>query len=43
MERQEYEQVKFTKDTVIPELPAPKERLKEPSKADFDKEMALED
>ena len=43
MERPEYEHVEFTKDTVIPDMPSKEERLKEPSKADFDKEMGAED
>lgn len=43
MERQEYEKVDFTQDTVIPPMPSKEERLREPSKADFDKEMGAED
>jgi len=43
MERIEYEKVQFTEDTVIPELPAPKDRLKEPLKSDFERVMADQD
>jgi len=43
MPRPQYEKIVFTVDTVIPELPAKKDILKEPSKADFDREMAAQD
>lgn len=33
----------FTATTEIPELPAKKDLLKEPSKVDFEREMALQD
>ena len=39
LERIQYEKVVFTADTEIPELPAAKDRLKEPSKAEFEREM----
>ena len=43
MDRPEYEKVAFTKETEIEEAPPLKDRLREPSKAEFDKEMATED
>ena len=43
MPRPQYEKIAFTADTVIPELPAKKDILKEPSKADFEREMAAQD
>mmetsp|Transcript_5339 Transcript_5339/g.6557 ORF Transcript_5339/g.6557 Transcript_5339/m.6557 type:complete len:134 (+) Transcript_5339:432-833(+) len=43
MERIEYEKMNFTAETVIPDLPATKDRLKEPSKGEFDREMAEQD
>ena len=43
MPRPQYEKIVFTAETVIPELPAKKDILKEASKADFDKEMAAQD
>ena len=43
MPRPQYEKIAFTAETVIPELPAKKDILKEPSKADFEREMALQD
>lgn len=43
MERPKYEKVVFTADTEIPELPSKKDLLKEPTKADFDREMAAQD
>ena len=43
MERPVYETIKFTEDTEIPALPAAKERLKEPSKEQFDMKMAEQD
>ena len=43
MARVEYEKVEFTKDTVIPDMPTKEQRLKEPSKPEFDREMAAED
>ena len=43
MERPEYEDAEVTQDTVIPDMPAKENRLKEPSKTEFEKEMAAED
>ena len=43
MERPEYQKIAFTTETEIPELPAKKDILKEPAKADFDREMAAQD
>ena len=45
MERIEYEKVDFSDPNaiVIPPMPSKEERVKEPSKADFDREMAAED
>lgn len=43
MERPQYEKIAFTAETPIPELPAKKEILKEPVKADFEREMAIQD
>ena len=40
MERPQYEKVAFTADMEIPALPAKSDLLKEPSKADFDRDMA---
>ena len=39
LERPQYEKIVFTAETEIPELPLKKDLLKEPSKADFDREM----
>ena len=43
MERKEYQKITFTEDTVIPELPAKKDLLKEPAKNEFDRDMAQQD
>ena len=43
MERPQWEKIAFTAETVIPELPAKKDLLKEPTKADFDRDMAAQD
>ena len=43
LERPHYEKIVFTAETEIPDLPPAKDRLKEPSKADFDREMTAED
>lgn len=39
----QYERITFTAETEIPEMPPPKDRLKEPSKADFDRELRAQD
>ena len=39
MERPVYEKIVFTADTVIPDLPTGKDKLKEPSKAELDREL----
>ena len=43
MERPQWEKKVFTAETEIPELPAKKDMLKEPTKADFDRDMAAQD
>ena len=43
MERPQYEKIAFTVDSVIPEMPAKKDLLKEPTKNDFDRDMAAQD
>ena len=43
MPRVEYDKVEFTKDTVIPDMPTKEERLKEPSKPEFERVMGIED
>lgn len=40
MERVEYPKIKFTAETEVPELPSKKDRLTEPQKNGFDREMA---
>ena len=39
MERVQYEKIAFTAETVIPDIPSGKDRLKEPAKDDFDRKM----
>jgi len=36
MERPKWEKINFTADTEIPALPSKEQRIKEPSKKDFD-------
>jgi len=43
MDRPQYDKVAFTIESVVPELPTKKDILREPTKADFDREMALQD
>lgn len=43
MDRPQYEKKAFTVDTVIPELPAKKDLLKEPTKQDFERDMTAQD
>ena len=43
MDRPQYEKKAFTSASVIPDLPAKKDLLKEPVKAEFDREMAVQD
>ncbi len=43
MERVQYEKIAFTAETVIPELPSGKDKLKEPVKADFERAMQDQD
>lgn len=43
MERPQWEKKVFTAETEIPALPAKKDMLKEPTKADFDRDMAAQD
>ena len=43
MEQVVHEKIEITLDTEIPELPAKKDILKEPSREVFDKDMALFD
>lgn len=43
MDRPKYEKIAFTAETEIPEMPAKKDLLKEPTKADFDRDMAAQD
>ncbi len=43
MERIQYEQIAFTAETEIPALPAAKDRLKEPQKAEYESDMAEQD
>ena len=40
LQRPKYEDIEFTMDTEIPELPAKEDRLKEPSKDKFEAAMA---
>ena len=40
MDRPQYEKIAFTTETPIPEMPAKKDVLKEPTKPDFDRDMA---
>lgn len=43
MERPQWEKIVFTVDTEIPDLPAKKDLLKEPTKTDFDRDMQAQD
>ena len=43
MDRVEYGKMVFTAETEIPELPAKKDRLTEPQKVDFERDMKLQD
>ncbi len=43
MDRVQYEKIAFTADTVVPEIPSGKDRLKEPVKAEFDRAMQDQD
>jgi len=43
MERIQYEKIEFKADTVVKEIPTGKDRLKEPSKAEFDRSMQDQD
>ena len=43
MDRPQWEKKAFTAETEIPELPQKKDMLKEPTKTEFDRDMAAQD